>query len=46
MDNEPAKRPSAEAVALANRIGAQAARKLKARRHGVPGVWFGLGMTA
>jgi ATP synthase protein I len=25
-------------------VGAKAARKLKARRHGTPGVWFGLGM--
>jgi ATP synthase protein I len=25
-------------------IGAKAARKLKARRNGTPGVWFGLGM--
>jgi ATP synthase protein I len=25
-------------------IGAKAARKLKARRHSVQGVWFGLGM--
>jgi ATP synthase protein I len=25
-------------------VGAKAARKLKARRHGSPGVWFGLGM--
>jgi ATP synthase protein I len=25
-------------------VGAKAARKLKARRHSTPGVWFGLGM--
>ena len=30
---------------FASRIGAQATRKLKARRDGVQGVWFGLGMT-
>ncbi len=29
---------------LAVQVGAKAARKLKARRHGTPGVWFGLGM--
>jgi ATP synthase protein I len=25
-------------------VGAKAARKLRARRHATPGVWFGLGM--
>mgnify|MGYP001798772393 CR=1 FL=1 len=29
---------------LADEIGARAARKLKARQHPAPGVWFGLGM--
>ncbi|KAF0866611.1 AtpZ/AtpI family protein [Pseudomonas sp. LD120] len=29
---------------LAEQVGAKAARKLKARRNGTPGVWFGLGM--
>lgn len=29
---------------LAQQVGAKAARKLKARRSGAPGVWFGLGM--
>lgn len=29
---------------LADQVGAQAARKLKARRNGAPGVFFGLGM--
>ena len=29
---------------LAKQVGAQAARKLKARRDPAPGVWFGLGM--
>ena len=29
---------------LARQVGAKAARKLKARRHAPPGVWFGLGM--
>lgn len=31
-------------VTLATRIGPKAERKLKARRGGSPGVWFGLGM--
>lgn len=29
---------------MAGQVGAKAARKLKARRRGTPGVWFGLGM--
>lgn len=29
---------------LAVQVSAKASRKLKARRHGTPGVWFGLGM--
>lgn len=29
---------------LADKVGASASRKLKARRRGTPGVWFGLGM--
>lgn len=29
---------------LAEQVGTKAARKLKARRHPAPGVWFGLGM--
>jgi ATP synthase protein I len=29
---------------LGQEVGAKAARKLKARRHATPGVWFGLGM--
>ncbi len=28
---------------LADKVGPKAQRKLAARRHGVPGVWFGLG---
>src|ERR1700723_3212696 len=30
--------------ALSRKVGAAAARKLRARRHPTPGVWFGLGM--
>jgi ATP synthase protein I len=29
---------------LSRQIGAKAARKLKAQRQSVPGIWFGLGM--
>ncbi|MEO7851804.1 MAG: AtpZ/AtpI family protein [Rubrivivax sp.] len=29
---------------LAEQVGAKAARKLRARRDGTPGLWFGLGM--
>ena len=36
--------PKRAAPALADRVGQQAARKLRARRDGTPGVWFGLGM--
>jgi len=37
--NRSAARPT-----LAGQVGAKAARKLKARRHGAPGIWFGVGM--
>ena len=36
--------PTSGTSPLARQVGAQAQRKLKARRHGSPGVWFGLGM--
>lgn len=36
--------PSATQPTLADQVGARAARKLRARRGGPPGVWFGLGM--
>ena len=42
MSDEPDKSPDVRS-ALAARIGAKAARKLKARRS-TQGVWFGLGM--
>ena len=29
---------------LADQVGSKAVRKLKARRSGTPGIWFGLGM--
>jgi ATP synthase protein I len=31
-------------TAFSREVGAKAARKLEARRHATPGVWFGLGM--
>ncbi len=40
MNSEPIK----GAPPLAREIGAKAERKLRARRRGTPGVWFGLGM--
>lgn len=40
MNSEPSK----NVPPLAREIGAKAKRKLHARRHGNPGVWFGLGM--
>lgn len=43
MNDEPA-RTSKNEPTFAGRIGAKAARKLKARRNAKPGVWFGLGM--
>lgn len=48
MSQDPKHRPPGLAAAarptLADQVGAKAARKLKARRGGTPGVWFGLGM--
>lgn len=43
MKQEPKRTPPASA-SLAEQVGAKATRKLKARRNGAPGVWFGLGM--
>jgi ATP synthase protein I len=43
--NEPPEKPtSPQGSALGKEVGAKAARKLEARRHPTPGVWFGLGM--
>jgi ATP synthase protein I len=42
--SEPPQVPSKDAPDLAERVGAKAARKLRARRNGAPGVWLGLGM--
>ena len=43
MSDEP-KDPSKEAPDFAGMVGANAARKLKARRNPTSGVWLGLGM--
>jgi ATP synthase protein I len=43
MKQEP-KRTPPTSPGLAEQVGAKATRKLKARRNGAPGVWFGLGM--
>ena len=45
MSQEPKRQPITSAPeALSRQVGVKAARKLKARRSGTPGVWFGLGM--
>jgi ATP synthase protein I len=47
MSQQPKRKPPIAAPdepTLAQQVGAKAARKLKARRSGTPGVWFGLGM--
>ena len=36
---------ASEEPAFSRQVGAQAARKLKARREGTKSVWFGLGMS-
>jgi ATP synthase protein I len=44
MTEEPKSKPLQAKSPLGQKVGAQAARKLKARRHAPVGVWFGLGM--
>lgn len=44
MSEQLPRKPAPRAPSLAAQVGAKAARKLKARRNGRPGVWFGLGM--
>ena len=43
MTDDP-RTPVSSDEAFARTIKARATRKLKARRHATPGVWFGLGM--
>lgn len=44
MSDEPTTKRAVNGPTFAAQVGAKAARKLKARRHSSPGVWFGLGM--
>jgi ATP synthase protein I len=44
MSEQPPRKSPKPVPNLAAQVGAKAARKLKSRRHGHPGVWFGLGM--
>lgn len=45
MSENPENARVKDQTALSREVGAQAARKLKVRRHAGQGVWFGLGMT-
>ncbi len=44
MDKKSAAAPPDGGPGLAGTVGAQARRKLRARRHAAPAVWLGLGM--
>lgn len=44
MNDDPHISPKKAGRSLADEIGGKAKRKLKARRRGASGVWFGLGM--
>lgn len=44
IDNAPPRKGPGDGPTFAGEIGAQAARKLKARRNPAQGVWLGLGM--
>ncbi|MCC7242638.1 MAG: AtpZ/AtpI family protein [Acidobacteria bacterium] len=44
MSDHPTRPPSKRAPTFAGDVAAKAERKLRARRHAAPGVWFGLGM--
>lgn len=44
MNKERSGKPLPEPPTLADQIGANATRKIKARRNSSQGVWFGLGM--
>ncbi len=45
MNEEPKANDGKEETTFSRRVGAQAARKLKAQRGAAKGVWFGLGMS-
>ena len=44
MSEKPENNSDKDRTAFSRKIGAQAARKLKAQRNSTHGVWFGLGM--
>ncbi|PIR19594.1 MAG: F0F1 ATP synthase subunit [Elusimicrobia bacterium CG11_big_fil_rev_8_21_14_0_20_64_6] len=44
MSEESENKTPKGSAAFGRKVGADAARKLKARRNPAPGVWFGLGM--
>ena len=44
MNDAPDNLPANAGPTMADQVGQKAARKVHARRHGAPGVWFGLGM--
>ena len=44
MNEKPEVEEEKNRTTIGQEVGAKAARKLKARRNGTPGVWFGLGM--
>lgn len=44
MNDEPRRKAPSPDRTLADQVGIKAARKLRARRRGPAGVWFGLGM--
>ncbi|AMV73774.1 AtpZ/AtpI family protein [Desulfuromonas carbonis] len=44
MTETPAKQKSKDRAGFSQEVGKKAARKLKARNQGTPGIWFGLGM--
>ncbi len=44
MTDPPENKNAKDPTAFSRKVGAKAARKLKAQRNPTPGVWFGLGM--
>lgn len=45
MKDEPENRPVKSKMSLGQKVGAEAERKMRARRHAGRTVWFGLGMV-
>jgi ATP synthase protein I len=44
MTEDPKESPPSQEAAFSQEVGTKAARKLKAKRRGVQGIWLGLGM--